>query len=513
MAENAKGVAQTEGGREPTSFIGRFTVLRRAMRELWIVFAFKFLGVVAYVVMNTTLILWLSSDLGYSDEKAGTIVGIWSALMTFFTVLVGSLTDAIGLRKAFLLGLVVCVFARGVMTFTTLPWLALVGGMVPLALGEALGIPVVVAALRRYTTTAQRSIAFAISYAVMNVGFLVANYLFDYLRAPLIKNATFPASWHLGEHGQFTLPLIGARFSTYRTLFLISFLFELSLLPILYFGLREGVEATDEGVKTAPEQPRRRHEKALNALWLMCSESLNESVRVFVGLWRNPGFYRFLAFLSMAAFVRLIFVHMSYTYPKFGVRELGEGAPIGSLSAVNSILIIFLAPLVGVLSQKIAAYRMLTVGSMVAAASVFIMAMPPAWFQGMADGMLGHLVGHWYLDLKGSVNPWYVMIFLYVVLLSVGESMYSPRLYEYAAAIAPKGQEASYMSLSYLPFYLAKLMVAPLSGVLLARYCPETGPRSSGTMWLIIALTTMICPLGLIVLRRYIRVQEAGREG
>jgi dipeptide/tripeptide permease len=105
------------------------------------------------------------------------------------------------------------------------------------------------------------------------------------------------------------------------------------------------------------------------------------------------------------------------------------------------------------------------------------------------------------------------MIFLFVVVLSVGESFYSPRLYEYAAAIAPKGQEGSYMSLSYLPFFLAKLGVASLSGMLLAKYCPETGPRHSQMLWLIIALTTAICPVGLITLRRWIRVPEAGRDG
>jgi hypothetical protein len=104
-----------------------------------------------------------------------------------------------------------------------------------------------------------------------------------------------------------------------------------------------------------------------------------------------------------------------------------------------------------------------------------------------------------------------VMIFLFIVVLSLGESVYSPRLYEYAAAIAPKGQEASYMSLSYLPFFLAKLLVGMFSGVLLARYCPETGSRNSPMLWLMIALTTTVAPIGLIVFRRFIKVHEAGR--
>jgi hypothetical protein len=105
------------------------------------------------------------------------------------------------------------------------------------------------------------------------------------------------------------------------------------------------------------------------------------------------------------------------------------------------------------------------------------------------------------------------MIFLYVLILSMGEAIYSPRLYEYAAAIAPKGQEASYMALSSLPFFLAKLCMAPLSGILLAHFCPAQGPRHSGTLWLIIGLTTMIAPVGLFLFQRFIRVQEAGRAG
>ena len=104
------------------------------------------------------------------------------------------------------------------------------------------------------------------------------------------------------------------------------------------------------------------------------------------------------------------------------------------------------------------------------------------------------------------------MIALFVVLFSVGEAFYSPRVYEYAAAIAPKGLEASYSALSYVPFLLAKLLVGTFSGMLLAKYCPEHGVRHSGTMWLFVALTATVAPVGLIALRGYIRVHEAGRE-
>ncbi len=732
------------------AFLGRFTVLRGAPRELWVLLLVKLLVIAAYQVMNLTFVLWLSADLGYSDQWAGFLVAGWSAAMTLFAVFAGSLADAIGARKAILLGLAVTVAARAVMTFSTLKWLALAGGLLPLALGEALTGPVLAAAVRRYSTTSQRSMAFSLFYAMMNVGFILAYHLFDGLRQAL------------GEpQGHLTLPWLRLEFTTYRALFLISFLIEAAIFPVAWFGLREGVEATDQGVRIGGDKPRRPRGALGTALSTMARDALTQGARIFSGLWRQRGFYQFLAFLGLAALVRLIFVSMYYTYPKFGIRELGEAAPVGALFSINSYLVLLLAPLLGALVQRIPAYRMVTVGSAVAAASVFIMALPPRWFQPLADGALGHGIADLWLgadtrfspddfpntpalaasllspsnsvstaviqtlsgptrtllrrplpphnpalephpssalfaagditpafaarlsrdpnpatasvsafllrqfspatlalladtkapepqlqaalaedlnrvlkggtlyeaerfaavplsppalalapsltgpasgqllpnqtrllnrllledtygadlahsahplrvalahdlsalisngpldrlpgfprpalagtdtpprgarlarlnrrlledafpsgiaknrlDAPGSVNPYYVMILLYLVLLSVGESIYSPRLYEYAAAIAPKGQEASYLSLSYLPFFLAKLPVATLSGVLLARFCPETGPRDSAGLWLIIGLTAAVAPVGLLALRRFIQAPEAGR--
>jgi MFS family permease len=179
---------------------------------------------------------------------------------------------------------------------------------------------------------------------------------------------------------------------------------------------------------------------------------------------------------------------------------------------VNQVLILVLVPLVGALVQRVSAYKMVTWGSAVSAASVFIMALPPQWFHLLANGPVGDWIGHRWLGVQGEVNPYYVMILLFVVVLSLGEAFWSPRLYEYTAAIAPQGQEASYMSLSYLPFFVAKFFVGMFSGLLLVRYCPEQGPRHSQMLWLILALTTTITPIGLLLLRPYIRVPEAGRE-
>ena len=87
-------------------------------------------------------------------------------------------------------------------------------------------------------------------------------------------------------------------------------------------------------------------------MWLTVRDSLRESARLFAGLLRQAGFYRLLAFLILIAFLKLILMQMYYVYPKFGIRELGDGAPIGRLWAINSILIIVLVPFVGALTQR-----------------------------------------------------------------------------------------------------------------------------------------------------------------
>ncbi len=485
-------------------FLQKFMVLKGALRELWIIFGTKILSIVAYGLVNSTLVLWLSKDLGYSDVSAGFMVALWSTLLTLFTVMIGSLVDAIGLRLSLLIGFGVCLAARGVMAFFTAPWFVIPAGLLPLALGEALMVPVMVAAIKKYATTAQRSMAFSMFYAMMNVGFAISGYIFDRVRT------------ELGEYGQYALPGAGFSLTTYQTLILLGFLFTIPNLFLVWWGLRDGIEVDEDGqVKVHKNESKYSEYPVLTAALKSSLDALVEWKRIFTGLWHQPAFYRFLAFLTLVAGVRLIFYHFHYTFPKYGIRELGEGAPIGRLFGVlNPVLIVFLVPLVGALTQKISAYRVVIFGSLIAAVSVFFMAMPPVWFQGLADGPMGDLIARKWLGVPDStpVNPLFISIFLSVITLSVGEAFYSPRLYEYPAAIAPKGQEASYMSLSLLPYFVAKFFVGTLSGWLLMRFCPESGPRESETMWLIIGLMALITPIGLFLLRPWIQVKAAGRD-
>jgi MFS family permease len=485
VAKIAEEKIATEGIAAPPpagglrGFIAKFTVLKGAKRELWLTFLIKFLIYTAYSITNKTMVLWLSKDLGFSDQAAGALVGwVWAPAMTIFTLLAGSLTDAIGLRRTFFLGVAICTFARAVMVGTTTPGLALACGVLPLAVGEALGTPVLLAATRVYSTTQQRSIAFSMIYAIMNVGYLVAGVVFDFIR----RNDFHPS-------------FFGFAPTPHQQLFMVSLALEIVLFPTIYF------------LRRRQERQRETHATMLATV----RASARETIDLFKRLLDQSAFFRLLVFFLLIGFLKAIFLQMDYVFPKFGDRELGLNAPVGKIAGINSIIIIFLAPVVGALTQKFSAYRMVVFGGAICAAGVFIMALPTNWFEPLASGAFGDWLGHGYLRLHGVVHPYYVMSALYLTVFSIGEAFYSPRVYEYAAAIAPPGQEASYGSLAYLPFLVGKLLVGT-SGWLLAAFCPATGPRHSGTMWLIFACAASIAPVGLLLFRSYIRVPEAGRD-
>ncbi len=99
---------------------------------------------------------------------------------------------------------------------------------------------------------------------------------------------------------------------------------------------------------------------------------------------------------------------------------------------------------------------MLVYGAMVSSFSLFPLALPWQWYS--ADIARAH----------------YLMALVCMVIVTIGEVLWSPKLYEFTAAIAPKGQEGTYLGLSLLPWFLAKTVVSALSGHMLEYWSPET---------------------------------------
>jgi len=480
----------------PDGFLAKFTCLKTAPRELWIIYFLKVAEIAAYGLVSQGLMLYLITDLHYRDVSAGSFIAAWSIILSAFTFLAGSLTDAIGIRKAFIYGFVICLVTRFILGVSAHPILVPILGLLPMAVGLALLVPVMVAAIRRFTNTKQRSIAFSLFYVFMNLGFIVAGKLFDWIRTWMGKDGTF-------DVGPLSL-------SVYQTIFLVSVLFTiLGLIPLLLW-LRPGVEMDEEKDEYTVDPSREATEEG--GVFESFGKVAKKTGSILAEVFREGAFYRFLLLLGLIVCVRMVFYHMHYTLPPYLDRELGFGSRFGTAWGVlNPGIIVVLVPIVGALAQNISSYKMLVVGTFLSALPTFLLALPADTFAGLVDTWFGEAIKV-FLEIDGDLAPLYVNLILFVLIFSVGEAIWSPRLYEYTASVAPKGREATYMSLSLLPYFFAKFAVGPLAGFLLEGYCPAEGARQSTSIWLLIASMALAGPVLILLLRGVIRPKSRQDE-
>jgi MFS family permease len=485
--------------------VGVFSMikLRGAPGELGITFGIKIFSVTAYKILNFLVSMWLIRDLGFDDKSAGVIIMVWGVFMTLATIVSGSLTDVLGLKRTLLIGVTISVLTRFVMAATSHKFLALACGLFPLAVGEALCTPVLVAALRLYSKPSQRTVAFSLFYALMNFGFMFGYFVSDGVMGKMHDAKLLSVSW------------AGMELTPYGVLILASLAVDLLMLSLIPF-LKSGVQMTEDGFVPLPhiDHVFPHGLTTLGKMKFTVVNAARDTLKTLGDLFRSDGFAKLVVFLLMIGLLKIVFNLMDYVLNPFAAREIGLDAvsKVGRLNATNSIMILVLAPIVGILTRKYASYAMVILGGFITAASFVFMCLPTSVFAGAASGWMGHFIGNGYLGIMGEVHPYFMMIFLWQVMFSIGEAFYSPRVYEYAASIAPPGKEASYSSLSYVPLLIGKITTGFAFAGLLNRYCPEQGPRQSGTMWLIIGLMVLLAPVGLLLLRRFIRVREVGRE-
>ena len=155
---------------------------------------------------------------------------------------------------------------------------------------------------------------------------------------------------------------------------------------------------------------------------------------------------------------------------------------------------------------------MLLVGTSISALSIFLCAVSgDFWIPLLNTSISNFLLVDW-LDLKpNQQNPLLFGILSFVILFSIGEAIWSPRLLQLAAEIAPKNREGTYIALSYLPYFLAKMIAGPLSGWLLATYTPpdQSFYPLHYMVWIWIGGMSVLSPLGLVVFRGFY-VRERG---
>ena len=405
------------------SYFKDFGVLKETRKEYWGIQLVNFLDCTFYFALLTIATIFLSEDLGLNDRWAGYSTALFTSATSLMLFVSGMYTDWLGIRKSLNLSMVAMLVLRlGVMVVgltPSLPHRGILASVLLLLMAPFMAAiqTVFQSACQRFTTKRSRSAGFNLWYLFMNVGAAAAGFSIDIVRKLL----------HLPNAHIFTMGVILAA---------------LCLLVGTTMVKREDqLVSPDDPPEAQKEETKVEHKRPLQTLREVITE---------------PTLWRLLVLIALIIGVRAVYAYLYLLMPKYWLRTIGPDAAIGTLNAINPIGIVIGLVLFIPITNKFNVFSMLIYGAMMSAFSLFPMALP--WRMFGSDIATAH----------------YIMALLCMVILTIGEVIWSPKLYEYTALIAPKGQEGTYLGLSLVPWFLAKTLVSAFSGHMLEYWSPET---------------------------------------
>lgn len=400
-----------------------FGVLKETRKEYWGIQIINFLDCTFYFALLTIATVFLSEDLGLNDKQAGYATAIFTSATSLMLTVSGLYTDWLGIKKSLALSMVAMLALRlGVVVVgivPSLPHRGLLASVLFLLMAPFMaGIQTVFqSACQRFTTKRSRSAGFNLWYLFMNIGAAAAGFSIDIIRKLL----------HLHNVHVFTLGAL------------------LAVLCLVVGWLTIRQEAQLVGPDEAQAAQEAESKVSRKPPW--------QAIRAVVS---EPTLWRLLVLIALILGVRAVYAYLYLLMPKYWLRTIGPDAAIGTLNAINPIGIVIGLILFIPIANRFNVFSMLIYGAMISAFSLFPLALP------------------WRLFGSDIAAAHYVMALVCMIIVTVGEVAWSPKLYEYTAAIAPKGQEGTYLGLSLLPWFLAKTLVSAFSGHMLEHWSPET---------------------------------------
>jgi MFS family permease len=436
-----------------------FGVLRQTRSEYWGTQIVNFLDCTIFFAILTISPIILSENFGFTDAQAGYVVTIFGSTTTICLLFSGMFMDWLGIRWSLYLAMPVLTILRAAIAV-----LALNPDLLP---------------DHRGTLVTLAYFLMAPCMALVQTVFQAANKRFTTQKS---RSAGFNL-WYLFMN-------VGAALAGV----LIDVIYLVLRLPrvhifslgavfaVLCFVVTLVVIRREEQLYGPDEAPDPR------------SKGLRKNpFEIVSAVMREPVFWRFVCLVSLLLGVRAVFLYMHLLWPKYWLRVIGPDALIGTLNTINPILVIVGLILLIPILHRFSVYKMLVYGSIISALSLFVMAIP-SWG-----------------------NTTYTVSIIAIVVLSIGELLWSPRLTEYTAAIAPVGQEGTYLGLSMVPYFFAKTAVSFFSGHMLAIWVPELPDGellrdrlaagevpfylTPSTLWLLLGVFALAGPLVALALK------------
>jgi dipeptide/tripeptide permease len=414
------------------SFSERLQEIRTGFeRPFWVANISELFERLSYYAAFASLARYLHETLNFGVERASSLTGLFGGLVWFLAAFGGTLADRLGFRRALSLAYFILSVSYFLLGSIGAPWLAPLRNAVPLialvtvllmlpALGIALVKPSVVGTTARASKENVRSIGYSIYYTLVNIGGAGGPYV---------------ASWvhqHMRVENVFRVAAVSV--------------FAMFFAVLLFF-----------------KDPRRSNEAQ--------TASLGEAAKNFLTVLSNPRFMIFLMIFSgywvvyWQEFIILpLYVH-DYINPK--ATEL--------MLVTGPLTVIALQMAMSILTQKIPAFRAITLGTLISGLAWLI------------------LIAH----------PTMPMVILTLFAVSLGEIMQSPRYYEYISRLAPPGQQGTYMGFAFLPIGIGSLIGGWFGGLLIHHF-GEVMHRPELIWWTVSGVGVGTAVL-LLVYDRYLR--------
>ncbi len=421
--QTAADSAPKSAGQMMIAYFRDFGVLKETRKEYWGIQVINFLDCTFYFALLTIASVFLSDDLGLDDTMAGYSITLFTSATSLMLLLSGLYTDWLGIRKSLQISMAAMLLLRlGVVAVGLIPTLPhrglLATGLLFLMAPFMAGIQTVFqSSCQRFTTKRSRSAGFNLWYLFMNIGAAAGGFAIDIVRLKL----------HLPNVHIFTMGAVLAALCLVLGMFLIR----------------------NEDQLVSPDEPAAAQQAEAKVVHKRPLQIMREVIH-------EPALWRLLVLIALILGVRAVYAYVYLLMPKYWLRTIGPDAAIGVLNTINPIGIVIGLILFIPLANKFNVFNMLIFGAVISSFSLFPMALP------------------WRVYGGDIAHAHYVMAILCMIIVTIGEVVWSPKLYEYTAAIAPKGQEGTYLGLSLIPWFLAKTFASLLSGHMLEHWSPET---------------------------------------